>query len=99
MHFFIKSCFRFESLQDEINAVVKKPLYPKNVTLQVGKCVLAKSKDEDEFFRALVLDIKDDGYISCLYVDRGDVQDVNKEDIRYISNQLITKLPFQVSLI
>lgn len=82
-------------MQKDIQKAIKKPLYPANCEVEVNCCYLAKDPEGDDYCRVKVTSIKED-IADCFYVDYGDQQFVNVSQLIYLSDELITQLPFQV---
>lgn len=96
--FFIRICKHqssFDALVDEIQATIKQPLYPTEFEVLEGRCYLAKDPQGDQYGRVIVNKIEDD-VAHCFFVDHGDYITVNKSDLKFLTDELITKLPFQV---
>lgn len=75
--------------------VIKNPLYIKEFPVEVGKYYLALDKESNEYNRVEILSILD-GKADCFFVDYGDFAYVPISDIKYLSDEHIIKLPFQV---
>ena len=95
----ISSC-SFKQFEKELQETVQDPLYKKLHLdeIEVGKCYLAKSPDGPLWCRVLVKKIIDDT-VDCFYVDYGDYMDIPKTELKFLSCNLITTIPFQVGII
>ncbi|XP_022905340.2 putative ATP-dependent RNA helicase TDRD12 [Onthophagus taurus] len=81
-------------LEDEIQAAIKKPFYPENEQVIVGNCYLGKDSGSTAYNRVLITEINDE-IATCFFVDFGDVAEIHINDLKYLSNEHISKLPFQ----
>lgn len=86
--------YRFEKLQKDIQEEILKPSYPKNANFENGAYVLARFKEAEEYFRVRIIREVDEDF-QCLFVDLAEVEYVEKSDIKFLSNEFITRLPFQ----
>ncbi|KAF5282457.1 hypothetical protein FQA39_LY17572 [Lamprigera yunnana] len=81
-------------LQDEIQEVIAKPFYPSITEVFVDKCYLAKDPEDSTYARVVVREIKDE-LVTVFFVDYGDFTTVYKSELKYLSDEFISKLPFQ----
>uniref|UniRef100_A0A6P7GEM3 RNA helicase n=1 Tax=Diabrotica virgifera virgifera TaxID=50390 RepID=A0A6P7GEM3_DIAVI len=81
-------------LQNDIQQSLKKPNYPKLKEINVGGVYLAKDPEGIEYGRVIVLKKEADKAL-CFYVDFGDESVIPIEELKYIQEVFITKLPFQ----
>ncbi|KAK9882691.1 hypothetical protein WA026_022741 [Henosepilachna vigintioctopunctata] len=82
------------NLEKDIDEIVKRQGSKRNFTVIPGNYYLAFDSEENKFYRALVKQVEN-GEALCFSVDYGDENVVKLEDIRFLPNHLITKLPFQ----
>lgn len=97
--FFSSHNCRFEKLQQEMQNGIKKPLYPQISRIEKGRYCLANFNGSNEFLRAIITAVHEDGSVDCFYADTGDTGRVCKDDLRYLSDDYIRQLPFQVSCV
>ncbi|XP_072397855.1 uncharacterized protein [Diabrotica undecimpunctata] len=81
-------------LQNEIQQSLKKPNYPKLKEVNAGGVYLAKDPGGIEYGRVIVLKKEEDRAL-CFYVDFGDESVIPIEELKYIQDVFVTKLPFQ----
>lgn len=96
--FFIRLCkheILFNKLTDEIQNIVKQPDYIQQVDVFEGRCYLAKDPKGEQYARVIVNKI-DNNIAECFFVDYGDYGFIPKTELKYLSDNLLTKLPFQV---
>lgn len=86
---------RFEHLQKDVQKALKKPFYPTEFKVALNGCYLAKDPEGTDYCRVKVTSINEQT-ADCFYVDYGDQQFVNISQLKFLSNELITQLPFQV---
>lgn len=81
-------------VEDDIQKAIRKPFYRSLKQYEVGKCCLVKDKVNGQYARGLILNVTNN-FANILCVDYGDVVDEELDALKYISNELIGKLPFQ----
>lgn len=84
------------NLQKAIVKCMNRPLYPTGCAVIVGRCYLAKDPSGPNYERVLVRNLTD-RCANCFFVDYGDHAQIAIEDVKYLPDELITELPFQVS--
>nr|XP_023020474.1 putative ATP-dependent RNA helicase TDRD12 isoform X2 [Leptinotarsa decemlineata] len=82
------------TLQKDIQNAVSKPHYPKLNLAKIGSVYLAKDPEGLEYGRVLILN-KEEDKVLCFFVDFGDEAVVPEKELKFLSNQYITRLPFQ----
>lgn len=82
------------NLEKDMTEVAIRQGSKQNFAIIEGRYYLAKEPVEDRYTRVLIIRIKGDNAL-CFSVDYGDEAVVPLKDIRYLSNYLIKKLPFQ----
>lgn len=87
--------YRFEHMQKDIQKAVKKPFYPTKCDVEVNGYYLAKDPEGDDYCRIKVTSLEKEK-ADCFYVDYGDQHWNNVSNIIFLSDELITQLPFQV---
>lgn len=87
--------FRFRNYQKEIQCEIHKPLYKNDFDVVVGKYYLAKDLEGPDYCRIKITDINKD-IVNCFYVDFGDTASVKIDELKYLTDGQIQKLPFQV---
>lgn len=85
-------------MENEIQEEIKKPFYPTDFKVEAGKYYLAKDLETENYSRAKVVEVREN-IAKCFFVDYGDERWIDVSEIKYLSNEFIVKLPFQVSLI
>ncbi|GLV41459.1 Brother of Yb [Carabus blaptoides fortunei] len=96
--FFIKLCKNqksFNRLIEDIDSEMNKPFFPTICTVVEGQCYLAKDPEGDKYHRVLVTGIIDD-QAECLFVDFGDYATVPVAELKFLTNEFIEQLPFQI---
>ncbi|KAL3285093.1 hypothetical protein HHI36_019217 [Cryptolaemus montrouzieri] len=81
-------------LENEIVDIVRRQGSKRDFIITAGRYYAAKDAEENKFVRVLIKQIENDEAL-CYAVDYGDESLIKLEDIRYLPNNLITKLPFQ----
>lgn len=87
--------FRFQQLQRELQLLVNQPSYPKITDIIINSCYLAQDPEGDEYARVIVRNIEED-MVDCFFVDFGDYTKVQKNELKFLPDNFITRLPFQV---
>nr|CAH7722889.1 unnamed protein product [Callosobruchus chinensis] len=82
------------TLQKDLQQVIKRPHYPKLKEVKPGTICLAKDPGSGEFSRCIVLKNEEEQAL-CFFVDFGDEAVIPTSDLKYLSNEFLTKLPFQ----
>ncbi|VEN46583.1 unnamed protein product [Callosobruchus maculatus] len=82
------------TLNKDIQQAIKKPHYPKLKEVKPGTICLAKDPASEDYNRCIVLK-NDEQQALCFFVDFGDEAVLPISDLKYLSNEFITKLPFQ----
>ncbi|XP_066139351.1 putative ATP-dependent RNA helicase TDRD12 [Euwallacea fornicatus] len=81
-------------LEKDIQKAILKPFYPSFQNHEVYKCCLVKDTVEHKYVRGMILNISNDK-ADILCVDYGDVINEDVASLKYMSNEIISKLPFQ----
>lgn len=81
-------------LQQNMQDAIKRPSYHLEFVPTIGKCYLAQDPVELDYARVVILN-KDEEKALCFFVDFGDEILVNLKDLKYLSNDFISVLPFQ----
>ncbi|XP_030757760.1 putative ATP-dependent RNA helicase TDRD12 [Sitophilus oryzae] len=81
-------------LEEYILKEIRKPFYPVPDKVEVGNCYLVKDVETENYSRALLMTVdNDNAHVFC--VDYGDDIIVPVSSLKFIRNEMITKLPFQ----
>ncbi|XP_066253604.1 putative ATP-dependent RNA helicase TDRD12 [Euwallacea similis] len=81
-------------LEQDIQKAVVKPFYPTFQDSEVFNCCLVRDTVENKYVRGMILNISN-GKAEILCVDYGDVINEDVASLKHISNEMISKLPFQ----
>ncbi|KAK9680726.1 DEAD/DEAH box helicase [Popillia japonica] len=84
----------FQQLQRELQLLVNQPSYPKITDIIINSCYLAQDPEGDEYARVIVRNIEED-MVDCFFVDFGDYTKVQKNELKFLPDNFITRLPFQ----
>ncbi|GJQ87963.1 hypothetical protein Trydic_g12893 [Trypoxylus dichotomus] len=84
----------FQQLQREIQEIILKPFYPQNKDISINNCYLAQDPSSDEYGRVIVKNIRDN-MADCFFVDFGDSTIVQTNELKFLPDDMITRLPFQ----
>lgn len=85
----------FDRMVDEIQSALNRPHYPTKFPVVEGRCYLAKDPQGSTYGRVLVRKLENDR-ARCFFVDHGDYITVHKSELKFLSDELISLLPFQV---
>lgn len=94
-NYLLLTTFSFRNLQREIQQMIQKPRHPKIKEICENNCYLAQDPEGEEYGRVIVRGIHDD-MVDCFFVDFGDSTQVSKNDLKFLPDDVISKLPFQV---
>ncbi|KRT83749.1 helicase, partial [Oryctes borbonicus] len=84
----------FQQLQNEIQQMILKPFYPETKDVLVNHCYLAQDPNGDEYGRVIVRNIQGK-MVDCFFVDFGDSTYIQKDELKFLPDNTIMRLPFQ----
>lgn len=96
MSIIISHLFSLNQLRKDITEAINKPFYPNEFPILEGNCYLVKDPEENTYERVILNKI-DGNIANCFFVDYGDRISVPISELRFLMNEHITRLPFQVS--